>query len=198
MVKEDLYCVIDLKSFYASCECVARGLDIFKTPLVVCDPDRSMSTIVMSSTPYLKDKYHIPNVCRRRDLPNVENLILAQPRMAYYIEMSAKVVSIFLDYVSEEDLHVYSIDESFLHISPYLSLAKQTPEEFVAEIQKRIKKELGLTATAGIGPNMFLAKVCLDNEGKKKAPYIGRWRMEDVPTKLWSITPITKIWGISN
>ena len=197
MEREDLYCVIDLKSFYASCECAARGLDIFKTPLVVCDPERSMSTVVMSSTPYLKSKYRIPNVCRRRDLPNVPGLILAQPRMAYYIEMSAKVVSIFLDYVSEEDLHVYSIDESFLHISPYLSLAKQTPEQFVATIQKRIKDELGLIATAGIGPNMFLAKVCLDNEGKKKPPYIGRWRMEDVPSKLWSISPITDIWGIS-
>ncbi|MBP5092081.1 MAG: hypothetical protein J6328_05960 [Bacilli bacterium] len=194
---EDLYCVIDLKSFYASCECVARGLDILKTPLVVCDPDRSMSTIVMSSSPMLKEKYGIPNVCRRRDLPNVPGLILAQPRMAYYIEMSAKVVSIFLDYVAEEDLHVYSIDESFLHISPYLSLAGQTPEQFVASIQKRIKDELGLIATAGIGPNMFLAKVCLDNEGKKRPPYIGRWRMEDVPTKLWGISDITKIWGIS-
>ena len=72
MVKEDLYCVIDLKSFYASCECVARGLDIFKTPLVVCDPDRSMSTIVMSSTPYLKDKYHIPNDVRNFVFANIQ------------------------------------------------------------------------------------------------------------------------------
>ena len=117
---EEIYCVIDLKSFYASCECAARGLDIFSCPLVVADPDRTSSTIVMSATPYLKEKYGVPNVCRVRDLPKIPGLILAKPRMAYYIEMSAKVVSIFLDFVDEEDLHVYSIDESFLRLTPYL------------------------------------------------------------------------------
>ncbi|MCQ2742953.1 MAG: damage repair protein [Bacilli bacterium] len=193
-----LYAVIDLKSFYASCECATRGLDIFTTPLVVCDPERTMSTIVMSVTPFLKEKYGVGNVCRRRDLPDVEGMIIAQPRMSYYIEMSSRVVSIFLDFVDESDLHVYSIDESFLNIGPYLKAAKQTPEEFCASIQKRIKDELGLVATAGIGPNMFLAKVCLDNEGKKKPPYIGRWTMDDVQTKLWAIEPITKVWGISS
>lgn len=192
-----LYCVIDLKSFYASCECAARGLDPFKAPLVVCDPTRGPSTIVMSSTPYLKANYKIPNVCRRRDLPQLKDMIYAQPRMAYYIEMSSRVVSIFMDRVAEEDIHVYSIDESFLNIGPYLSLAKQTPEEFVHEIQKQIYEELGLTATAGIGPNMFLAKIALDNEGKKRPPYIAHWTEKDVPTKLWSISPITEIWGIS-
>ena len=197
MNEKALYCVIDLKSFYASCECAARGLDPFKTPLVVCDPTRGPSTIVMSSTPYLKANYKIPNVCRRRDLPHLEDMIYAQPRMAYYIEMSSRVVSIFMDHVAEEDIHVYSIDESFLNIGPYLSLAKQTPEEFVHEIQKQIYEELGLTATAGIGPNMFLAKIALDNEGKKRPPYIAHWTEKDVPTKLWSISPITEIWGIS-
>ena len=195
---EEVYCVIDLKSFYASCECAARGLDIFSTPLVVADPDRTSSTIVMSATPYLKKRYGIPNVCRVRDLPDVPGLIMAKPRMAYYIEMSAKVVSIFLDFVDEEDLHVYSIDESFLRLTPYLKMNKCTPEQLVAKIQKAIKTELGLTATSGIGPNMFLAKTCLDNEGKKKPPYIGRWTYDDVPTKLWKIHPITKVWGISH
>jgi DNA polymerase V len=193
-----LYCVIDLKSFYASCECAARHLDIFTTPLVVCDPTRGPSTIVMSATPYLKKTYGVPNVCRRRDLPQVSNMILAQPRMAYYVEMSSKVVSIFLDFVDEADLHVYSIDESFLNIGPYLQIAHCTAEQYVAKIQKRIKDELGLVATAGIGPNMFLAKICLDNEGKKRPPYCAHWTMDDVPTKLWSISPITEIWGISD
>ncbi len=195
---EEIYCVIDLKSFYASCECADRGLDIFSCPLVVADPDRTSSTIVMSATPYLKEKYGVPNVCRVRDLPKIPGLILAKPRMAYYIEMSAKVVSIFLDFVDEEDLHVYSIDESFLRLTPYLKMNHATPEELVKKIQQRIKDELGLVATSGIGPNMFLAKICLDNEGKKKPPYIARWDYEDVPIKLWKIHPITKIWGISH
>jgi DNA polymerase V len=193
-----LYCVIDLKSFYASCECAARHLDIFSTPLVVCDPTRGPSTIVMSATPYLKKTYGVPNVCRRRDLPNVPNLILAQPRMAYYVEMSSRVVSIFLDFVDEADLHVYSIDESFLNIGPYLKVSHCTAEQYVAKIQQRIKDELGLVATAGIGPNMFLAKICLDNEGKKKPPYCAQWTLADIPTKLWTISPITEIWGISD
>lgn len=196
--KERTYAVIDLKSFYASCECADRGLDIFSTPLVVADKERTLNTIVMSVTPYLKEKFGVPNVCRLRDVPEVRGMIYATPRMAYYIDMSAKVVSILLDFVAEEDLHVYSIDESFIRIDPYLRAAKATAEEFCGRILKRIKDELGLVATAGIGPNMFLAKICLDNEAKKKPPYIAYWHYEDVPTKLWSITPITKIWGIAD
>jgi DNA polymerase V len=190
--------VIDLKSFYASCECACRHLDIFTTPLVCCDPYRSSSSVVMSATPYLKKKYGIPNVCRRRDLPEVKGMIYAVPRMSYYLQMSAKVVSIFLDFVAEEDLHVYSVDESFLNLGPYLNLYHSSPEEIVRRIQKTIKEKLGLVATAGIGPNMFLAKIALDNEGKKHEPYLAHWDYDDVPSKLWSITPITKIWSIAH
>jgi DNA polymerase V len=190
--------VIDLKSFYASCECACRHLDIFTTPLVCCDPYRSSSSVVMSATPYLKKKYGIPNVCRRRDLPEVKGMIYAVPRMSYYLQMSAKVVSIFLDFVAAEDLHVYSVDESFLNLGPYLNLYHSSPEEIVRRIQKTIKEKLGLVATAGIGPNMFLAKIALDNEGKKHEPYLAHWDYDDVPSKLWSITPITKIWSIAH
>ena len=195
---EDIYAVIDMKSFYASCECAERGLNPFCTPLVVADPDRSLNTIVMSCTPFLKEKYHCPNVCRISELPPIPDLIIAKPRMRYYLEQSARIVSIFLDFISEEDLHVYSVDESFLRLTPYLSLYRCTAEDIVRRIQCRIQKELRMTATAGLGPNMFLAKVCLDNEGKKKPPFLARWGKEDVETKLWAIHPITKIWGISN
>lgn len=195
---EQVIAIIDLKSFYASCECMARDLDPFTTPLVCCDPYRGEGTVVMSATPYLKKKYGVPNVCRKKDLPNVPNMIFAQPRMSFYLQVSARIVSIFLDYVAEEDLHVYSVDESFLNLGPYLSLYQVRPEEVVQSIQKRIYKEFGITATAGIGPNMFLAKTALDQEGKKKPPYIAHWTYDDVPTKLWKIHPITKIWGISS
>ena len=198
MDKEKVYAVIDLKSFYAGCECASRGLDPFQTPLVVCDPSRSENTVVMSVTPYLKAKYGVPNVCRMKELPHVENILYATPRMRYYIETSARVVSIFLDFVDEEDLHVYSIDESFLYLTPYLDMYHYSPSELVEQIQKRIEKELHLIATAGMGPNMFLAKTCLDNDGKKKPPYRAYWKQEDVPNTLWKIHPITKIWGISN
>ena len=195
---QEIYAVIDLKSFYASCECAARGLNIFDTPLVVADKDRSANSIVMSATPYLKANYRIPNVCRILDLPEVPQMIFAKPRMSYYVEMSAKIVSLFLNYVAEEDLHVYSIDESFLRLTPYLSLNGCSADELVSRIQKDIKDRFGLTATAGMGPNMFLAKACLDNEGKKAPPYRAYWGEDDVATKLWKISPLTKVWGIAD
>lgn len=188
--------IIDLKSFYASCECAVRHLDIFKTPLVCCDPYRSESSVVMSVTPYLKEKYGISNVCRKRDLPSIPGMIYAVPRMSYYLQVSSYVVNIFLKYVSYEDLHVYSIDESFLNLGPYIKMYG-SPERMVQLIQEEIFHRLGLIATAGIGPNMFLAKIALDNEGKKKRPFLARWTYEDVPTKLWKIKPIDKIWSIA-
>jgi len=196
-MENEVYAVIDLKSFYASCECVSRGLDIFTTPLVVADPSRSANSIVMSATPYMKERYGVPNVCRIGDLPRFKELIFATPRMAYYVEMSAKIVSLFLNYVSEEDLHVYSIDESFLRLTPYLKLNGCSAEQLVERIQKDIRDRYGLVATAGMGPNMFLAKTCLDNEGKKRPPYRAYWGPDDVRTKLWKIHPITKVWGIA-
>ena len=196
-MEKEVYAVIDLKSFYASCECAARGLDIFSTPLVVADKSRSQNSIVMSSTPFLKERYGIPNVCRIGDLPDVPNMIFATPRMSFYLEMSAKVVSLFLNYVAEEDLHVYSVDECFLRLTPYLKLNGCDADTLAGRIQNEIKKSLGLTATCGMGPNMFLAKACLDNEGKKRPPYRAYWGEKEVKTKLWKISPITKIWGIN-
>lgn len=188
--------IIDLKSFYASCECAVRHLDPFTTPLVCCDPYRGKNSVVMSVTPYLKKHYGVPNVCRKKDLPMVKGMIYAQPRMSLYLQISARITSIFLDYVAAEDLHTYSVDESFLNLGPYMHLYPSA-EYVVQTIQSRIYKELGIVATAGIGPNMFLAKTALDQEGKKKPPYIARWDYSDVPTKLWRIHPITKIWGIN-
>ena len=188
--------IIDLKSFYASCECAVRHLDIFKTPLVCCDPYRSESSIVMSVTPYLKERYGVSNVCRKRDLPTVPGMIYAVPRMSYYLQVSSYVVNIFLKYVSYEDLHVYSVDESFLNLGPYIKMYG-SPERMIQLIQQEIFNRLGLIATAGIGPNMFLAKIALDNEGKKKKPFLAHWTYKDVPAKLWKIKPIDKIWSIA-
>src|SRR5574344_1361866 len=194
---EDIYATIDLKAFYASIECVERGLDIFTTPLVVCDPERGSNTIVLSVTPYLK-KMGVPSRCRKKELPNIPGLIMAVPRMKKYVEISSKIVGIFLDFIGEDDLHVYSIDESFLHISPYLKLYKCDAYSLVKKILDRKKKETGLVATAGIGKNILLSKVACDVEGKNKLPdYIAYWKDEDIENKLWQITPLSKMWGIS-
>ena len=194
---EKVIACIDLKAFYASVECVDRGLDPFTTPLVVCDTERSMGTIVLSVTPYLRT-LGIPSRLRRRELPHINGMIYATPRMQRYIDMNCEILAILLDYVAEEDLHIYSIDESFINLGPYLTLYNKTADEIVAEIQQKIYEKTGLTATAGISYNIFMAKVALDNEGKNLKPnYRVTWSKEDVEKKLWKVKPIEKIWGIS-
>ena len=195
---EKVVACIDIKAFYSAVECVDRGLDPFKTPLVVCDTERSMGTIVLSVTPYLRT-LGIPSRLRRRELPHINGMIYATPRMQKYIDVNCQIISILLDFVAEEDLHIYSIDESFINLGPYLALYNKSADEIVAEIQKRIYDETGLTATAGISYNIFMAKVALDNEGKNLKPhYRTTWTKEDVEKKLWKVHPIEKLWGISH
>lgn len=195
MANERNIAVIDLKAFYSFVECLDRGLDPFKTALVVADISRSPNTIVLSVSPYLKAK-GIPSRCRVKELPKTHKYIYATPRMARYIEMSSKVVSIILSFVAFEDIHVYSIDEAFIDMTSYLPYYKKTPVEFVEMIINKINEETGLTATGGIGDNFFLAKVALDVFAKKEKNGIATLRQNEIKERMWPITPLTKIWGI--
>ena len=188
---------IDLKSFYATVECIERGLDPFSTPLVVCDEERSPNTIVLAASPYAK-QLGIPSRCRKYELPHIKGLILAVPRMELYVKKSAEVMDIIFDFVGEDDVHIYSIDEAFIDLTPYLKMYKMTPRELTKKIMDTILERTGLFTTAGIGPNILMAKVSLDIEGKKAKDSIAEWTMNDVQTKLWPITPLTKMWGISH
>lgn len=188
--------VIDMKAFYSFFECVERGLDPFKTPLVVCDTSRGEGTIVLSVTPYLKNM-GVPSRCRKRELPNIPNMIYAVPQMKKYIEKSAEIVSIVLDFVGGDDIHVYSIDELFVNLGPYLKMYEKTPKQLVKMILDTIYTKTKLVATAGIGENMLMAKLALDLDGKKKPPYIAEWTQKDIKEKLWKIKPLSKMWGIS-
>ena len=192
---EKVIAVIDLKAFYSYVECLDRGLDPFKTPLVVADKSRSVNTIILSVTPYLKAR-GVPSRLRIKELPKGYNYIYATPRMSRYLEMSAEVVNIFLDFVAEEDIHVYSIDEAFINITPYLNYYKKTGLEIVKDIIKAIKDKTGLMATAGIGDNFFLAKVALDIYAKKEKDGIAIMHQNEIKEKLWPITPLSKVWGI--
>ena len=189
--------VIDMKAFYAYVECVERKLDPFKTPLVVCDPTRGDGTIVLSVSPFLKAQ-GVPSRCRRRELPQIEGLILAQPRMGLYVKKSAEIISIVLDYIAEEDIHIYSIDEFFINLDPYLKTYSCTAYQLVRKIQDAINSQTGLMTTAGLSFNMLMAKVALDNDAKKRPPFIAKWDKKDIQEKLWKITPLTKMWGISH
>ena len=193
-VKRNIMC-IDLKSFFASCECVERGLDPFKVPLVVANKKQGNGAITLAVTPALK-KQGIPGRVRLYDIPKNIKYEIVPPRMKLDIEKSKQVVGIYLDYVAPEDLHIYSIDECFLDVTDYLKLYKKTDYELAEEILKTVEEKTGLTATCGIGPNLLLAKVAMDTEAKKYKNGIAKWTYDDVPEKLWSITPLSKMWGI--
>ena len=186
---------IDLKAFYSFVECVDRGLDAWKVPLVVADKERGKNTIVLSVSPYLKAR-GVPSRLRIKELPKGYDYIYAVPRMERYIEKSAEVVRIMMEFVAKDDIHVYSIDEAFIDLTSYINYYNKQPVEIVKDIINQIKKETQLQATAGIGDNFFLAKVALDIYAKHAKDGISTMHVSDVKTKLWPITDLTSIWGI--
>lgn len=190
---------IDLKSFYASVECLLRNLDPFTTPLVVADESRGDGTIVLAASPYIKERYHVKSRCRLYEVPrDIPGLIIAEPHMRIYLEKSCEINSIYLDYVSEDDLFVYSIDESFLDCTNYLKRHHDTPVSYAKKIISEIRGRTGLTVTAGIGKNMFMAKACMDIEAKHSPEFLAEWDYEDIPNHLWNVSPLSKMWGIGN
>lgn len=185
---------IDLKSFFASCECVERGIDGNTTPLVVCDPERK-GAITLAISPYLRS-LGVKGRTRVYDLPKNIKIIKVPPRMGLYHKKSKEVMGVYEEFVSKADIHKYSIDEVFLDVTSYLSLYQKSAFELAKDILNRIKEKTGLTAAAGIGPNILLAKVCMDVESKYSKDNISLWSYDDVPTKLWNLEPLSKMWGI--
>ena len=231
---EKLYICIDLKSFYASVECVERKLEPLNTNLVVADETRTDKTVCLAVSPSLK-QYGIGGRARlfevkqkikeinyqRRKLNNYKNfigksyfdnelknnkeleldLIIAPPRMAYYMKYSTDIYNIYLKYIAPEDILVYSIDEVFIDITNYISLYKCTPRQLVTKIIKDVYEKTGITATAGIGTNMFLAKVAMDIVAKKSKPNEFGVRIAGLDEmtfrkKLWDHKPITDFWRV--
>ena len=192
---ERTFMCIDLKSFYASVECAERGLDPFTTNLVVADPDRSANTICLAITPAMK-ALGVKNRCRVRDIPEGISYITAVPRMRTYMQVSDKVNKIYQRFVSDIDMHVYSIDESFIDATPYLRLYRTDARTFAKRLMAAVLEETHITATAGIGPNMFLAKVALDVTAKHAPDGIGVLDDATFKRDIWFHRPITDIWGI--
>ena len=231
---EKTYICIDLKSFYASVECVERGLDPLKTNLVVADKERTEKTICLAVSPSLK-QYGIGGRVRlfeviskvkevnkirkkqnnykpftskssnddelKKDKTKELSFIIAKPRMAHYIDTSAKIYSIYLKYLSSDDIFVYSIDEIFADITNYLKYYKLTPKELVTKIINDVYKQTGITATAGIGTNLFLAKVAMDVLAKHVKPNKYGVRIAELDEmsyrkQMWNHKPITDIWRV--
>ena len=250
--QEHTYIAIDLKSFYASVECMDRGLDPLTTNLVVADASRTQKTICLAVSPSMK-AYGIPGrprlfeVVQRMKEVNRErsrkisafaekasrssgaageaaadspfsaasfsapelaadptlkaDYITAVPRMAHYIEYSTKIYEIYLRYIAPEDIHVYSIDEVMMDVTRYLVLYKKTAHELAMEMIRAVLRETGITATAGIGPNLYLCKIAMDIEAKHTAPDADGVRIAELDEmgyrrKLWGHRPITDFWRV--
>lgn len=233
-MEEKTYVAIDLKSFYASVECVERHLDPLKTNLVVADPTRTEKTICLAVTPSLKS-YGIPGRARlfevvqkvkevnakRKALapkqtftgssydseelernPSCElSYIVAPPQMATYMKVSTQIYHIYLKYVAPEDIHVYSVDEVFIDVTPYLATYKMTARQLAMKMIGDVLKETGITATVGIGTNLFLCKVAMDIVAKhmpadKDGVRIAELDEMSFRKELWNHRPLTDFWRV--
>lgn len=190
-----IYLCIDLKTFYASVECADRGRDTLTCNLVVADPDRGRTTICLAVSSAMK-KLGVRNRCRLFEIPEDIDYIVAKPRMRHYMEVSAKIYSIYLEFVSPDDIHVYSIDECFIDATPYLALYHTDAPSFARTLMDAVYERCGIRATAGIGTNLFLAKVALDITAKHVDDGIGYLNRERFRQQIWRHRPITDIWGI--
>ena len=189
------YICIDLKSFYASVECRERGLDAMKTNLVVADPERTDKTICLAVSPAMKTQ-GVPGRCRVFEIPKHIEYIMAPPRMQLYIDYAAEIYAIYLKYIAKEDIHVYSIDEVFMDVTNYLAMYQMTPKELGIAIMDDIYRNTGITATCGIGTNLYLAKVALDITAKHVEDHIGELDEETYCKTLWNHRPITDFWRV--
>ena len=189
------YLCIDLKSFYASVECVERGLDPMTTDLVVADPERTSKTICLAVSPSLKAR-GVSGRARVFEIPDSFDYIMAPPRMAKYVEYSANIYAIYLRYFSKNDIHVYSIDEAFMDVTGYLPLYGCTARELGERIRQEVLDEVGIPATCGIGPNLYLAKLALDITAKHSPDFFGELDADSYREQLWGHTPLTDFWRI--
>lgn len=233
-MQEKTYLSIDLKSFYASVECMERGLDPMTTHLVVADQSRTEKTICLAVSPALKaygisgrarlfevvQKVKEVNAQRRRKAPGgvftgtshqapqllarpdlALDYLVAPPQMAHYISFSTRIYNVYLKYIAPEDMHVYSIDEVFLDVTPYLDTYGMTAEELARTILLDVLHTTGITATAGIGSNLYLAKVAMDIEAKHISPdengvRIARLDEMSYRRNLWAHRPLTDFWRV--
>ncbi len=197
MEERRVYFVIDARSFYASVEAVDRGLDPLTCKLVVADAERTEKTICLAVSPALKAQ-GVKNRCRLFEVPKDPEIVIAKPRMKRYIEVAAGIYGLYLKKMAKEDMHVYSIDEVILDVTTYLKLYKVKAKDYAMSLMKEVKDTFGIPMTAGIGTNMYLAKVASGIMAKHDKDGIG-WLDEERFMRLLSNTrPLSFFWQISH
>lgn len=192
--KRDILC-IDVTSFFASVESVKRGLHPLNSYIVVMSKPNQDGGLVLAASPRVKKEYGIKTGSRRYDIPRHSLIQIVEPRMSLYLQVNEMINDIFLEFVAETDLHLYSIDESFLDVTASHTLYGST-KEIALKIQATIWQRLRLFVTIGIGDNPLMAKLALDNAAKKTPSGIAEWHYETVAETIWKIHPITEMWGI--
>ncbi len=190
-----IYLCIDLKSFYASVECVERGWDPLTARLVVAAPERSEKTICLAVSPALK-QMGVPNRCRVFQIPKEIPYKMAPPRMQLYIDYAAEIYGVYLKYIAKEDIQVYSIDEAFLDVTDYLHLYQMTAVELGRKIMQDILDTTKIPAACGVGTNLYLAKVALDIMAKHETDRIAYLDEARYREKLWKHKPLTDFWRV--
>ena len=190
-----IYLCIDLKSFYASVECVERGWDPLTARLVVADPERSEKTICLAVSPALK-QMGVPNRCRVFQIPKEIPYKMAPPRMQLYIDYAAEIYGVYLKYIAKEDIQVYSIDEAFLDVTDYLHLYQMTAVKLGRKIMQDILDTTKIPAACGVGTNLYLAKVALDILAKHETDRIAYLDEARYREKLWKHKPLTDFWRV--
>lgn len=196
MAKNRTYFCIDMKSFFASVECAERGLNPFTTNLVVADETRGTGALCLAVSPKMKS-LGVKNRCRMFEIPKGIEYIVAKPRMKKYIEYAADIYELYLRHIDKDDIHVYSIDESFIDATDYLKIYHLTAKQFASRLMDEIAETKGIPATAGIGTNLYLAKIALDITAKKCPDRIGYLNEQTFRETLWTHRPITDFWGIA-
>lgn len=194
--KARTYFCIDMKTFYASVECAERGLNPFDANLVVADLSRGKNALCLAVSPKMKAQ-GVRNRCRLSEIPDAIKYIVAPPQMALYIEYAADIYSIYLDYISPQDIHVYSIDEAFIDVTDYLKLYRTDAQSFVKKLIDEIAAVKHIPATAGVGTNMYLAKIALDITAKKNKSHVGFLDEQSYKDTLWDHRPITDFWQVA-
>ncbi|MDQ0197404.1 Y-family DNA polymerase [Neobacillus ginsengisoli] len=193
IVPQNKILCVDMKSFYASCSAIMLGLDPLNCYLAVCGNKERQGSVVLAASPRLKKEFGIKTGSRMFEIPNDPQIQIVEPSMATYLRISTEITRVFNRYVPKDALHTYSVDESFIKVDGVIHLWGDATT-IAQKIRDDIEREFQLPCAVGIGPNMLMAKLCLDLEAKKHG--IAEWTYEDVQTKLWNVSPLREMWGI--
>lgn len=184
---------IDMRSFYASCAALDQGLDPLQAYIAVVGNQERKGSVVLAASPRMKTEFGVRTGTRLFEIPDDPRILLLEPKMGFFLDVSMAITELLAEYTRKKDIHVYSVDESFIDLTS-VSALWGSPKTVVLHIQDAIMRQFGLPSAVGIGPNMLLAKLALDLEAKKTG--IAWWDYSDVPKKLWPVAPLSKMWGI--